>query len=110
MDDDRQAKRISKWDEQQNGPWITDMYDMCCKYGFEDQFFQLEKLDFVYLTEKTFTKLNMTVRNESEVAGHCEFKYDYFTENDLFIMCGRKKEHVCAPIGAGRRKYNLSSE
>lgn len=50
----RQDKQIFKWFIQLNGPWIMDMYNMCCKYGFEEECFKMQKIDFVSLREKVF--------------------------------------------------------
>lgn len=105
LNSNRIIRKIFEWDIMIKGVWASDMYDILVRAGYEDHYYDKEKVDLSFVKDITFQQVKdrwaLDMWCKPKLCTYCEIKHVYGPENYVLYNLSRKKRSLCAQIRAG---------
>lgn len=105
LNSNRIIRKIFEWDIMIKGAWASDMYDILVRTGYEDHYYDKEKVDISFVKDITFQQVKdrwaLDMWCKPKLCTYCEIKHVYGPENYVLYNLSRKKRSLCAQIRAG---------
>ena len=105
LNSNRIVRKIFEWDILIRGAWATDMYDILLRAGYEDHYYNKEKVESMIIKEILFQNVKdrwaLDILCKPKLRTYCEIKHVYGPEDYFLYNLPKKKRSLCAQIRAG---------